>query len=67
MQPCESIESVIVPKTRKCPSWLEATLQEAETLKAQSGTFRESKKPKRFFSYATCMKQLINEELTTFE
>ena len=29
MQPCEPIESVIVPKTKKHPSWLEATLQEA--------------------------------------
>jgi hypothetical protein len=27
MQPCELIESVIVPKTRKRPAWLEATLQ----------------------------------------
>ena len=67
MQPCEPIESVIVPKTRKCPAWLEATLQEEERLKAPSGTFRESKKPKRFSNYATCMPKLIKEEPTTFE
>ena len=67
MQPCEPIESVIVPKTRKRPTWLEATLQEAKRLKAPSGTFRESKKPKRFSSYATCMTKLINEEPRTFE
>jgi hypothetical protein len=67
MQPCEPIESVIVPKTRKRPAWLEATLQEAGRLKAPSGTFRESKKRKRFYSYATCMAKLINEEPTTFE
>jgi hypothetical protein len=67
VQPCRPIESVNIPKTRKHPAWLEATLQEAERLKAPSGTFRESKKPKRFSSYATCMKKLINEEPTTFE
>jgi hypothetical protein len=67
MQPCEPIESVTVPKTRKSPTWFEATLQEAKRLKAPSGTFRERKKPKRFSNYATCMKKLINEEPTTFE
>jgi hypothetical protein len=67
MQPCELIESVIVPKIRKCPTWLEATLQEAERLKAPSGTLRENKNTKRFSNYATCMKNLINEEPTTFE
>ena len=67
MKPCKPIESVIAPKTRKLPAWIEATLQEAERLKAPSGTFIESKKPKRFSSYAACMKKLINEEPTTFE
>jgi hypothetical protein len=45
------------------------TLQEAERLKSSNGTFRESKKPKRFFSYAACITKLIviNEEPTTFE
>jgi hypothetical protein len=67
MQSCKPIELIIVPKTRKRLAWLEATLQEAERLKAPSGTFRESKKPKRFSSYATFMTKLINEEPTTFE
>jgi hypothetical protein len=67
MQPCEPIESVTVPKTRKRSAWLEATLQEAERLKAPSGTFEESKNPKRFSNYATCMTKLINEEPTKFE
>jgi hypothetical protein len=65
MQPCEPIESVIVPKTRKCPACLEATLQEEERLKAPSGTFIESKNPKIFSSYATCMTKIINEKPTT--
>jgi len=44
MQPCEPIESVIIPKTRKCSGWLEATLQEEEKLKSPSGSLREIKK-----------------------
>ena len=67
MQPCEPIESIIVPKTRKFLAWIESTLQEAKRLKAPSGTFRERKNPKRFSSYATCMTTLLNEEPTTFE
>jgi hypothetical protein len=67
MQPCEPIESVIVPKTRKLPAWLEAPLQEAERLKAPSGTFREIKNPKIFSIYSTCMTKIINEEPATFE
>jgi hypothetical protein len=67
MQPCETIDSDNVPKTKKRPAWLEATLQEAERLKAPSGTFRKSKRPKRFSSYAACMTKLIDEEPTTFE
>jgi hypothetical protein len=67
MQPCEPIESVIVSKTRKHPTWIEDTLHEAERLKAPSGTFRERENPKRLPSYVACMKKLINEEPTTFE
>jgi SOS response regulatory protein OraA/RecX len=67
MQPCETTDPETVPKTKKQPAWLEATLKEAERLKAPSGTFRKSKKPKRFSSYATCMKKIIDEEPTTFE
>jgi hypothetical protein len=41
MQPCETIDSETVPKTKKRPVWLEATLEEEEILKAPSGTFRK--------------------------
>ena len=67
MQPCETIDSDTIPKTKKRPAWLEATLQEAERLKALDGTFRKSKKPKSFSSYATCMTKILDEEPTTFE
>ena len=67
MQPCETIDSDTVPKTKKRPAWLEATLQEAERLKAPSGTFRKSTKPKRFSNYVAYMTKLLDEEPTTFE
>ena len=67
MQPCETIESDTIPKTKKHPTWLESTLQEVERLKAPSGTFIESENPKRFSSYATCMTKIRDEEHTTFE
>jgi hypothetical protein len=67
MEPCENINSDIVPKNKKRPAWLEATLQDAKRLKVPEGTFRKSKRPKRFSSYAAYMTKLLDEEPTTFE
>jgi hypothetical protein len=67
MEPCENIDSYIIPKTKKRPAWLEATLQDTERLKVPEGTFRKSKRPKIFSSYATYMTKLLDEEPTTFE
>jgi hypothetical protein len=61
MQPCETIDSDTVPKTKKQPTWLESTSQEVERLKVPDGTFKKSKKPKRFSSYASCMTKLLDE------
>jgi hypothetical protein len=52
---------------KKQPAWPESTLQEAERHKAPSGTFRESKRPKIFSSYAALMTSLVNVEPSTFE
>jgi hypothetical protein len=46
MEPCENIDSDIVPKTKKILAWLEATLQDAKIIKVPEGTFKESKRPK---------------------
>jgi hypothetical protein len=54
------VEPVIAPKTKKRPTWLESTLKEVEKHKAHSGTFRQSKKPKRFSSYAMLMTSIVN-------
>jgi hypothetical protein len=62
-----NIDSDIVPKTKKRPACLEATLQDAKRLKVPEGTFRKSKTPKRLSSYGTYMTKLIDEEPTTFE
>jgi hypothetical protein len=67
MQPCDNIDSDTLPKIKKRPAWLEATLQEVEGLKAPDGTSRKSKKPKRFSSYAAYMMKLLDKEPTTFE
>ena len=61
--PNEHVEPIIAPKTRKRPTWLESTLQEAERHKAPYGTFKQSKKPKRFPSYAMLMKNLVMQNL----
>jgi hypothetical protein len=60
--PHEPVELVIAPKTRKRPAWLESTLEEAKKHKSPSGTFKQSKKPKRFSSYAALMISLVNPE-----
>jgi hypothetical protein len=65
--PHESVEPTIIPKTRKRPTWLETTLQEAKKHKAPIGTFRQRKKPKRFASYAPLMTSLVNAKPSTFE
>jgi hypothetical protein len=67
MEPCENIDSDIIPKTKKRPAWLEATLQDAERIKVPKGTSKKSKRPKRFSSYAAYMTKLLDEEPTTFE
>jgi hypothetical protein len=61
------VELVIAPNTRKRPTWIESTLQEVENHKAHSGTFRQSKKPKRFSSYATLMTSIVDAKPSTFE
>jgi hypothetical protein len=65
MEPCENIDSDIVPKTKKQPAFLEDNLQDVERLKVLEGTFRKSKRPKRF--HATYMTKLLDEEPTTFK
>jgi hypothetical protein len=67
MEPCENIDSNIVPKTKKRSAWFEATLQDIERLKVPEGTFRKGKRPKRFSSYAAYMMKLLDEIPTTFE
>ena len=67
MEPCENIDLDIIPKTKKRPSYLEATLQDVKIIKVPEGTSRKSKRPKRFSSYAAYMTKLLDEEPTTFE
>ena len=65
--PHEHVEPVIAPKTRKRPAWLESTLQEEKKHRDPNGTFRQSKKPKRFSSYVALMTSIVNAKPSTFE
>jgi hypothetical protein len=67
MEICENADPDNIPKNKKRPAWLEATLQDAERIKVLEGTSRKTKRPKRFSSYAAYMTKLLDEEPTTFE
>jgi hypothetical protein len=67
MELCENIDPDIIPKNKKRPAWLEATLQDAKRIKVPEGTSRKSKRPKRFSSYAAYLTKFLDEEPTTFE
>jgi len=52
--------------SRKRPSWLRGTLDDAEGHIAPRGTFRESKKPNRYQGYLTIMSTIIQNEPSSF-
>eukprot|EP00253_Pinus_taeda_P016640 PITA_16640 len=52
--------------SRKRPSWLRGTLDDAEGHIAPRGTFRESKKPTRYQGYLTLMSTIIQNEPSSF-
>jgi hypothetical protein len=60
-EPPEPVDRVDVPKIKKRPAWLESTLQEEKIHKDPSGTFKESKRPKRLSGYTALMTKLVNE------
>lgn len=65
--PSEPIQQIISLENRNRPAWLRATLQEAECHGVAKGTFRESKRPKRYSGYAIDMTKLIEAEPSTYE
>lgn len=52
---------------RKRPLWARNTMQEAKQFATPRGTFRESKRPQRFSSYAALMCNLIETEPSSVE
>jgi hypothetical protein len=56
-----------VAMTRKRPTWLCDTLQDVEGHASPRGTFRESKRPKRFSSYMELMSHIIDSEPSSYE
>ena len=67
-EPHEFFDSprVIVLETRKRLAWLERTLKEAGHA-ASRGTFRESKRPNKYSSYATLMSKINESKPSTYE
>lgn len=53
--PSEPIQPLVTQETRKRPKWLKSTLLDAEGHGTAQGSFRESKRPKRYSSYAAYM------------
>jgi hypothetical protein len=64
--PVDPIALVDIPRDiatgHKKPIWARQTLQEVEGHAAPQGTFRESKRPKRFSSYFSSMSHIIDTE-----
>lgn len=65
--PSEPIQPIIIPEMKKMPTWLKATLEDAEGHGVEKITFRESKRPKIYSRYVAYMTKLIEAEPNTFE
>ena len=65
--PSEPIQPMIIQTTRKRPNWLKLHYKMPKDMEAPMGTFRESRRPKRYSSYAAYMTKLIQVEPSTFE
>ena len=55
------------PSMNRIPSWLQDTLKDVERHIAPRGTFRESKKPKRYQGYLASMSTIVKPKLGIFE
>eukprot|EP00253_Pinus_taeda_P025599 PITA_25599 len=53
--------------SKRRPSWLRETLEDAKRHVAPKGTFRESKKLNRYQGYLTAMSTIVQSEPCTFE
>jgi len=53
--------------TKKRPTWLRNTLQEAENHATPNSSFRESKRPHKFSSYMALMSHIIESEPSSYE
>jgi hypothetical protein len=66
VDPVDPVALVDVPRDiavgHERPAWAGKTLQEAEGHATPQGTFRESKRPKRFLSYVSTVSHIIDTE-----
>lgn len=57
--PSEPVQPMVIQETREIPNWLKSTLLDVEGHGAAQGSFRESKRPKRYYGYVAYMTKLI--------
>jgi len=60
-------DPVVVLEIKKTLAWIRSTLQEEEGHIAPHGSFRESKRSKRYYGYHVLMTNLIDYEHSTCE
>lgn len=56
-----------VAMIRERLAWFHDTLQDVERCAIHIGTFRESQRPQRFFSYTALMSHIIDSEPSIYE
>ena len=56
-----------IPPIKRKPAWCREILKEAEKHSSPKGTFRESKKPDKYFSLIAKLNIVIDLEPSTFE
>lgn len=54
-------------RLEKSLAWLERALKEAEGHATPRGSFRESKRPKKYLAYATFMCKIVESKPSTYE
>jgi len=57
--PSDLIQVVVISITRRRQNWLKTILEDVEWHGATKGTFRESKRPKRYSGYVAYMTRII--------
>ena len=68
VEPTRPLERpVFAPPVKRRPTWLHETLQQAEEHVAPLGTFKESRRPQKFFGYVAQLSHMIDTGPSSYE